>query len=601
VPLLVQSKGGNGTGTSLSLTLAAGTTAANCLAVAAGSFASTTRTVSGITLGGSAGNFALAKGQTQTGSEDVRCEIWTDQNCAGGQTAVAITYSGSATVNAGWAEEWSGILTSAAVDKTNGGGATTTSWSSGATGTLTQASEVVLGAVFCFTGSTLTITPPGSPWTNLGQQGASSGGGLQAGYQIVTATTSLTYNGTQNGVSVEVNAAVIVTLKAAAAGAVSPFTQPRAAKGAAGAVRGSSRSSPGAQYVAFPSAFTLPGRPSRGTPATARGKSETIAGKYIRVIPPGPSPFYLPGHAARGGTPPARGRPLSTPGAPYMFFPSRFTLPGGPARGRPLLNRGRSSASAGARFVLIRISPFTLPRAPARGRAAIRAGRSSAGSATGQGAPQVPRTLIIALASTAGTDDYGNEFGEGVTVGPSSSPQVYIKPGAGAGAAAEVQFPISAAALSNTPNIAAGLGEGNVPLLLASGPASSTPGDGDWVQLELWANDGEGTPATAYFNYIGTGGGSVVTAQYDANWTFKSGVTFDQAVAFDSTATFNDQAYNPNGNPIFNWSGDPSYPIPTDPNTGSTWATGERDYINNCVNLINYMYSVLVDAGILAS
>jgi len=215
MPLLVQSATNTGSGSSISVTLGAGTTAGNCLAVAAGTENSTSRTISAVKLGGVADNFAAAKSQAQAGTEDTVCAIWTDQDCAGSQTAVAVTLSGSATTSAAAAEEWSGILTSGAVDKTNGTGTTTTSWSSGASGTLSQASEAVLGATYCATGAALTITGPGSPWTNLTQVGGASGGGLLAGYQVVSATTSLTYSGTQNGTSFESNASVIVTLEAA--------------------------------------------------------------------------------------------------------------------------------------------------------------------------------------------------------------------------------------------------------------------------------------------------------------------------------------------------------------------------------------------------
>lgn len=50
---------------------------------------------------------------------------------------------------------------------------------------------------------------------------------------------------------------------------------------------------------------------------------------------------------------------------------------------------------------------------------------------------------------------------------------------------------------------------------------------------------------------------------------------------------------------IFGLGTPPNYPLPTDGNSGSSWATGERAYINNCVNAINFLVSVLQGAGIL--
>jgi hypothetical protein len=192
---LVQSKSGTGTSlTTLTVTLSSATTAGNCLIVVVGTSAGTDNPqVSGITLGGSAGNFASA--ETAYNDADVNAAIWADQNCAGGQTSVVITLthgSGSSpTVNA-WVMEWSGVLTSGAVDKVNGANGSGTSWSTGSTGTLSQSVELIVGTV---TSDGSSITAPGSPWTELTQV---SGSAVKTavGYQVVSATTAVTYNGT---------------------------------------------------------------------------------------------------------------------------------------------------------------------------------------------------------------------------------------------------------------------------------------------------------------------------------------------------------------------------------------------------------------------
>lgn len=206
---LVQSKTGVGTSTSLTVTLTSSTTAGNCLVVAVGAAGNSVGTVSGITLGGAAGNFASAVAVAGPGSLS-DSEIWTDQNCAGGQTSVAITMSSliSGELFAS-VYEFSGILTSAAVDKTSTG---TTSgaapFSSGTTATTTSPTELYVGitAEDGVTG----ITGPSSPWINTALLGATTKTGM-AGYQIVSATGTATYSGTYSGTSF--GGTVVATIK----------------------------------------------------------------------------------------------------------------------------------------------------------------------------------------------------------------------------------------------------------------------------------------------------------------------------------------------------------------------------------------------------
>lgn len=204
MPTLVQSQSGSiASGATLTVTLGSATTAGNCLIVCAGAAqASADPTVSGITLGGSAGNFAVVKAVNNNADAD--CEIWADPGCAGGQTSVVVSFnagSGSQQGNAVWVMEWSGVTVSGPVDKVNGANASGSSFSSGSTGTLTNASELVIGAVAYFGSSSNTITGPSSPWTGLAQVNAGGGGNgvaLAAGYQVVSATTSLAYSGTNS-------------------------------------------------------------------------------------------------------------------------------------------------------------------------------------------------------------------------------------------------------------------------------------------------------------------------------------------------------------------------------------------------------------------
>lgn len=218
-PQLVQSASGNvASGTTITVTLGSVTTAGNCLVVAIGSFQSTSNpTVTGITLGGSAGNFAVAK--QANGANQSDCEVWVDWNCAGGQTSVVITFaagSGASQGNTALVMEWSGLISgSTPVDKTNGANGTAASFSSGSSGTLSQANELIIGAVAQDLGSGAVIAGPGSPWTNLAQVNSSNNSGLVASYLVVSSTAAQTYAGTFPGTAGF--GTVVVTLKAVSA------------------------------------------------------------------------------------------------------------------------------------------------------------------------------------------------------------------------------------------------------------------------------------------------------------------------------------------------------------------------------------------------
>lgn len=194
------------TANTLSVTIPA-TTAGNCLVVCIGVQA-VTPSVSGITLGGSAGNFAQL--ETDTSSSESTW-IWADPNCAGGQTAIVISgtnLSVDATHGGVSIHEVAGLVSASPLDqKASGHGSTTTTWTSGAAGPTLQAAELWIGCA----ASIKTITGPASPWINTAFLG-----GMMAGYQIVSATGTATYSGTL-AASGSYSASV-VTLKGAGGG-----------------------------------------------------------------------------------------------------------------------------------------------------------------------------------------------------------------------------------------------------------------------------------------------------------------------------------------------------------------------------------------------
>jgi len=224
---LVQSKSGTGTGTSLTVTLTSATGSGNCLIVGAVcSGTSSNGSVSGVTLGGAAGNFAQAATIGGSGDGGIAA-FWVDPSCAGGQTSVVVSVTGGTGTQTifVWADERDDIAAAAPVDKTAGAvAASGTSWSSGATATTSQASEVWYGIVFGIGATGPTITGPASPWVNHTQVNAAVGtsnGAMTTGYDVVASTGACTYNGTFD-LSSEW-AAAAMTLTAAAAGPGAAF------------------------------------------------------------------------------------------------------------------------------------------------------------------------------------------------------------------------------------------------------------------------------------------------------------------------------------------------------------------------------------------
>jgi hypothetical protein len=89
-----------GSSQTLSLAFSSPVTAGNLVAVLAGAFHfSAIETFTGVTLGGSADHFALAK-RTSGGGGIPSAEIWYDPNCAGGSTAIVATAAGGTSGNA---------------------------------------------------------------------------------------------------------------------------------------------------------------------------------------------------------------------------------------------------------------------------------------------------------------------------------------------------------------------------------------------------------------------------------------------------------------------------------------------------------------------
>lgn len=226
---LVQTKQGSAALGSLTITLDSPTVAGNALIVilAASGTTSNPTSITSITIGGSADNFSQLS-TFGSGSDAAIGAAWLDLNCVGGQTSVVITAAGGTGTLALMASvyEWSGLYPVTPFDQTAGTvGTGATSWSSGATPTTVQASELWIGCGF--TTSTAsgppTITGPSSPWTNLAQVNQAQGSfndQFVSGYQVVAATGTATYAGTISSASDWI--AKVITLRLDTGG---PYTQ----------------------------------------------------------------------------------------------------------------------------------------------------------------------------------------------------------------------------------------------------------------------------------------------------------------------------------------------------------------------------------------
>lgn len=365
---LVQSATAAGT----SLTLSSATTAGNCLIVGFTDEGGAS-SVSAVKLGGAAGNFAqLVSAAGAPGKAgEVLAVLWADPNCAGGQTAVAVTAPG-ATHPTLWAAEFSGIVSASPLDKQAGTTGTAGTWSSGNTATTTQATELWVGAA-CLGSAGSTGTGPSSPWTNV-TVNDSSGDTMFYGYNIVSSTGAAVYTGSMSGTGGW--AAAVATLKGAASASVSGTVQPRAT-------------------------VQVPRR------RPARAAWQRITGQaFVQV--PAPAQEYRTPPRRRSLRALVRFTPVSTTNALPPPPPSGTVQPEAAqpaARRKPARGIARGLAVPGIRGT----APAQEYRTPPRRRLSRALVRFTPVKTT-----NAPRNLLVSIASQAGTDDYGTAYPQGI-------------------------------------------------------------------------------------------------------------------------------------------------------------------------------------------
>ena len=201
-------------------TFSRATTAGNCVVVFIFTYAlaSQTITTTGITLGGSAGNFqqAISVQTTPVGGDTDYLAAWIDPDCAGGQTAIVAsvtnaTWQGIYTGTGLIIMELSGVAASFPLDVTSASppGATGSVANSGTTAGTSVAGEMALGAAI----DAETFTAGDSSYTNVTMGSPIS---CLAGYMPVpSAGTGVSYTADCNVDNVY--AAIVFALKPTAA------------------------------------------------------------------------------------------------------------------------------------------------------------------------------------------------------------------------------------------------------------------------------------------------------------------------------------------------------------------------------------------------
>lgn len=202
----------------VTVTMGSATTIGNTLIVCAagGNNSLAANAVSTVKIGGSADNFAKSVGTTTGTGPGTGNETWTDPGLTVSSTSVVVSWASGQSDSIALVMEWANLGASP-LDKTNDGTASAASggnWSSGSSGTLTQTNELIVGSMAMMGDFSPSLTTPGSPWTELTQVTTSAGTWtlyLAVGYQVVSSTSAVTYNGTD--VNLGSGVATIATFK----------------------------------------------------------------------------------------------------------------------------------------------------------------------------------------------------------------------------------------------------------------------------------------------------------------------------------------------------------------------------------------------------
>lgn len=189
-------------------------------------------------------------------------EVWYALNAAAGATTITISpTSTSGNYLTAWAQEWSGVQTSGALDRT--GTATNTNTVSTSLATQ-QADELLLTVAVADTGAANINWGTPTDYTLVGRENDSNNyTGLQAAYRVVAATGTQSATHTVSGIATSAVDAVIATFRLASSGGTGTLSQTLGAATAASAgaltISGSSARTLGAATLSSAAALTISG------------------------------------------------------------------------------------------------------------------------------------------------------------------------------------------------------------------------------------------------------------------------------------------------------------------------------------------------------
>lgn len=290
-------------GTNLAVTIPS-TTAGSCLFVVlqgAYSDSSGAPSVTGMTIGGLADNFAQVINNAFNSTVDALWNfniVWADPSCAGGKTALSIA------VNAAIATAFtldvtvyqvSNIPASAILDRSSsntGQLAANGTWTSLTTAATTVADEFWLGVAYSDSG----LNVPATGWTDSGINALDSAAGC--GSQVVSATGTATYTDTI-GPNPAGYAAAVLTFKSTGAAATPALVTTPVGKGRSAAMPGRSSVARAPAAPVRPATVPAPRRPPSGAhsgrsavarPVPAPGAGRARPTSSARRPPPGNRP-----------------------------------------------------------------------------------------------------------------------------------------------------------------------------------------------------------------------------------------------------------------------------------------------------------------------
>lgn len=244
--------------------------AGNAIVVVCSNFGSGFTSVTGSVNGA----FQKAIGIIDNGNNAV--EIWRKENTSAGSETISfgVTSATGDTYISATAQEWSGVLTTGALDRTGTGADSLTATASAAN---TQADVLVIHATVCDTGNSALGFGTSSGYTLIDRENDSNNyTGYQAAYKVVAATETSTGTATSSALAGSNFDSVIATFKLSSGG-TSPTTATAAAGVATVSGAGASRAVSTGTAAAGAAAVSASAKATTKSNATAANGIATVS------------------------------------------------------------------------------------------------------------------------------------------------------------------------------------------------------------------------------------------------------------------------------------------------------------------------------------